>query len=182
MANDDDVKRILAEAQCLMQKGGGGGYLTYTLRDFITEAPPQFMVMPDIQHRPQRPFTMDAARRFFGHFGEQPFNFAGMITSIVIYDGQEQLPNHSYAAGWLFQETLEEIGNLGRLPDQIGSIHFEYGGTTVAPTIRVEPAANPSRRKWVGDTPYTQCGHCQQWWPDERLFGTPACPGCGKPI
>jgi hypothetical protein len=47
------------------------------------ESPPQFMVMPDIQRRAQFPFTMDCAKRFFGPFMKQSFNFAGMITSIV---------------------------------------------------------------------------------------------------
>src|SRR5262249_7466258 len=116
MASEEDMRRLFAEAQRLI-KEGGGGYLTYSIRDFITESPPQFMVMPDIQQRAQFPFTMDCARRFFGHFMKQPFNFAGMIASIVIYDGKENLPNHSYAAGWLYRESLEEIGQLGRLPD-----------------------------------------------------------------
>src|SRR5579863_7861236 len=153
MATDDEMSRILAEAQRLMQEGGGGGYLTYSLRDFVMASPPQFMVMPDIQRRPQYPFTMDSARRFFSYFAKQPFNFAGVITSIVIYDGKENLPNHSYAAGWLYRESLEEIGQLGKLPDHLGSIHFEYGGATVAPTMRVEAAAKLPRTKWVGDTP-----------------------------
>ncbi len=177
MATDDEMKRILSEAQRLMQKGGGG-YLTYTLRDFITESPPQFMVMPDIQQRRQFPFTMDCARRFFSHFARQPFNFASMITSIVIYDGKENLPNHSYADGWLFEETLEEIGRLGKLPDHIGSIHFEFGGTTINPTIRVEAASKEPRTKWVGDTPYMQCGRCGQWVADEKVFETHKCPSC----
>jgi hypothetical protein len=179
MATDDEMRRILTEAQRLMQKGGGGGYLTYALRDFFTESPPQFLVMPDIQQRRQYPFTMDCARRFFGYFEKQPFNFAGMITSIVIYDGKENLPDHSYAAGWLFQESLEEIGQLGSLPNPIGSIHFEFGGTTKTPTIRVEVAAQTPNTRWVGDTPYTQCRRCQQWSPDERIRGS-ICPGCGK--
>ncbi len=162
-----------------MQAGGGGGYLTYTVHDFMIESPSQFVVMPDIQQRPQHPFTIDCAERFFGYFAKQPFNFAGMIRSIVIYDAKENLPNHSYAAGWLFQESLEEIGQLGSLPNHLGSIHFEFGGTTTTPTIRVQVAAQTPNTKWVGETPYTQCRQCQQWWPDERIRGR-VCPGCGK--
>jgi hypothetical protein len=179
MSKEDDMRRLIAETQRLI-KGGCGGYLTYTVRDFIMDSPSQFMVMPDIQQRAQYPFTMECAKRFFGPFMKQPFNFAGMITSMVIYDGKENLPNHSYAAGWLYRQTLEEIGQLGRLPDHIGSIHFEFGGTTINPSIRVEAAAKEPRTKWVGDTPYTQCGHCGRWVADETLFETHQCPGCGK--
>jgi uncharacterized protein YqeY len=124
-----------------------GGYLTYTIRDFVMESPPQFMITPDIQTRAQFPFTMDCAQRFFGHFMNHKFTFAGMITSIVIYDGKENLPNHSYAAGLLFRETLEEMALLGKLSDHIGTIHFEYGGTTTNPTIRVEVASKSQRTK-----------------------------------
>lgn len=181
MPNEEEINRLVAETRRLM-KEGGGGYLTYTIRDFVMESPPQFMIMPDIQTRAQFPFTMGCAKRFFSYFMKQPFNFAGMITSIAIYDGKENLPNHSYAAGWLFQETLEEIGQLGKLPDPIGSIEFEYGGTTTNPTMRVKAAAKAPRTKWVGDTPYTQCGHCAQWWADDRIAGTHQCPGCHKTI
>jgi hypothetical protein len=181
MPNEDEIQRLLAEAQRLM-KTGSAGHLTYTLRDFVMESPPQFMVMPDIQRRPQFPFTMDCAKRFFDPFLKRSFNFAGMVTSIIIYDGKENLPNHSYAAGWLFQETLEEMAQLGKLPEHIGSIHFEYGGTTTDPSIRVEAAARTPRTKWVGDTPYTQCRHCAQWWADEKIFATRVCPGCQKPL
>jgi hypothetical protein len=176
MPNEEEMKQLLAEAQRLI-KGGGGGYLTYAIRDFVMESPPQFMVIPDIQRRPQFPFTMDCAKRLFSPFMKQSFNFAGMIRSIVIYDGKENLPNHSYAAGWLFQETLEEMAQLGKLPDHIGLIHFEYGGTSTVPSIRVEAAAKTPKTK-VGDTPYTQCGPCGQWWADEKIAGTHQSRGC----
>jgi hypothetical protein len=180
MSSEDEMKRLVEEPRRLMKSGGG--YLTYTIRDFIMESPSQFLVMPDIQQRPQFPFTMKSAQRFFGYFMKQPFNFAGFITSIIIYDGKEHLPEHSYAAGWLCQERLEEIAQLGRFPKPLGSIHFEYGGTTINPTIRVEKTPEGPLSKWVGDTPYTECPHCGQWWADERLFETNGCPGCHKPI
>lgn len=179
MSREEDMRRLVAETQRLI-KEGGGGYLTYTIRDFVMESPPQFMVMPDIQTRAHFPFTMDCAKRFFSPFMTLPFTFAGLITSIIIYDGKENLPDHSYAAGWLFQETLEEMAQAGKVPNHIGSIHFEYGGTTTNPSIRVEAASKAPRTKWVGDAPYTQCRHCGQWWADEKISGT--CPGCQKPL
>ena len=68
---------------------------TYTIGDFIMSSPPQFLVMPILQERVRFPFTVDCAERFFGHFTKLPFRFEGIILSVVIYDGRENLPYHS---------------------------------------------------------------------------------------
>ena len=111
---------------------------TYTIGDFVMSSPPQFLVMPDLQRRVRFPFTVDCAERFFGPFAKVPFKFEGVILSIVIYDGTENLPNHSYAAGWLYQQTLEQIAQPEEPPEPVGSVYFEYGGATTTPSIRVE--------------------------------------------
>ena len=53
MSKEEDMRRLIAETQRLIKEGGGF------------------------------PFTMDAANRFFGPFMKLPFNFAGLISSIV---------------------------------------------------------------------------------------------------
>jgi hypothetical protein len=117
---------------------------TYTIGDFIMLSPPQFLVMPEIQQRVRFPFTVENAARFFEHFTKVPFKFEGVIQSVVIYDGRENLPNHSYAAGWLYEQSLEQLSQLEDSPEPIGSLYFEYGGTTTAAIIRVEVAENES--------------------------------------
>jgi hypothetical protein len=57
---------------------------------------------------------VDCAARFFGHFTKLPFKFAGVIQSEAIYDGRENLPYHSYAAGWLYEQSLEQVAQFRR--------------------------------------------------------------------
>ena len=111
---------------------------TYRIGDFVMASPPQLLVMAELQRRVRFPFTLDGAERFFAVFAKLPFQFAGMVQSVVIYEGRENLPNHSYAAGWLYEESLEQMAQMEQAPEAAGSIYFEFDGTTGAASIRVE--------------------------------------------
>ena len=107
----------------------------YNIISFLQSA--EILINPDIQERVQYPFTMQWAKKFFDNFVNDSFHFDGFVGSIVIYDGKENLPRHSYASGFLFSQSIDEINNLGNFPDPIGSIQFEYGGNTTTPYISV---------------------------------------------
>lgn len=156
----------------------------YRIADFIRNG--QVLIMPDIQDRPQFPFTIQRAMQFFRCFANESFDLDQKVSSIIIYDGKEALPHHSYAAGHLYAASLEEIGDAtqktGRLPDPVGTINMEYGGTRTSPRLQAQPLTPPKRTKWVGDEPYTQCPHCGQWWADMALLRKTHCPGCNNPL
>jgi len=107
----------------------------YNIINFLRSA--EILINPDIQERSLYPFTMQCAKKFFDNFVNDSFDFDGYVGSIVIYDGKENLPRHSYAAGFLFSQRIDEINSLGIFPDPIGSIQFEYGGNTTTPYISV---------------------------------------------
>ena len=93
------------------------------------------IIHPDIQNREIYPFTMEKAGVFFNVFASELFSFEGKIGSMVIYDGKENSPRHSYANGWLYKETADELEKMPELPKSIGTIDFEYGGTLSTPKI-----------------------------------------------
>ena len=95
------------------------------------------LISPEIQNARQYPFTLERARTFFDAFVNESFDLDRQISSIVIISGKENLPQHSFASGHLFAETLDELEHLSALPNPVGNIHMEYGGNTTEPLIRV---------------------------------------------
>jgi Flp pilus assembly protein TadD len=108
----------------------------YRLSKFIINN--EISISPEIQENEKFPFTMDCAQKFFANFVNLSFNFDRPITSIIIYDAKENLPRHSYAHGFLYSQSLDEIGEMATMPKPIGTIHFEYGGNLTTPVIKLE--------------------------------------------
>ena len=111
----------------------------YFITDFLRDM--NIIIHPVIQDRALHPFTMQVAKIFFDNFVNYSFNFEGAVNTIIIYDGKENSPRHSYANGWLYKETfdeLERLENLGKIPSPVGSITFEYGGTHSTPIIKID--------------------------------------------
>jgi tetratricopeptide (TPR) repeat protein len=109
---------------------------TYYIFDFLKVN--EISISPDIQEREVFPFTMDCAQRLFDNFRDSSFEFDGMVKAIVIFDGKENLPRQSYAHGFLFSQTLDEIGAMSSLPKPLGKIELEYGGSLTSPIVRVD--------------------------------------------
>jgi len=108
---------------------------SYRMYDFLLAN--EVLVSPDIQNRAQYPFTMQAAKRFFDNFIRETFDLDADVKSIVVYDGKENLPRHSYASAFLFSYSLDEMQEMDSFPDPVGSMHMEIGGNTLSPVIRV---------------------------------------------
>jgi len=107
----------------------------YRVIDFLRRD--EVLISPDIQDRPGYPFTLERARRFFDKFQSESFAFDGEVKSIIIFDGKENLPRHSFATGLLYPHTLDQLKRLGTVKQPVGEIHFECGGTLSAPRIGV---------------------------------------------
>lgn len=99
---------------------------TYRLMDFMKAF--EIAIDPPIQERQLYPFTMQCAKNFFDCFVNESFKFDGVVRSILIYDGKENLPKHSYAKGWLFSQNCDELGALERTPKPVGHIYLDFGG------------------------------------------------------
>lgn len=108
----------------------------YHIIDFLKNY--EIVIDPKIQEREIFPFTMQCAKRFFLNFAEESFNFDREVRSILIYDGKENLPRHSFATGFLFSQSYGELEALGSIPKPIGSIHMEYGGNTTLPYVNAK--------------------------------------------
>lgn len=107
------------------------------LRDFL--ASDNILISPEIQNAPLFPFTIERARRFFAVFQDEGFDFAAEVKAIVINSGKENLPSHSFATGFLFSQSLDELEKLRGFPKPVGSIHMECGGNTKKPVIKTHP-------------------------------------------
>jgi hypothetical protein len=108
----------------------------YAIKDFLISD--NVLISPEIQNAPTYPFTMECARSFFEKFINESFTLNGQVGSMVIHSAKENLPNHSFASGFLFLETLDELERRGEFPDPVGSIHMEYGGNTDSPFVDVK--------------------------------------------
>jgi hypothetical protein len=118
-----------------------GKIVMYRIADFTRSA--NIYIESDIQVRELYPFTMECAKRFFDCFKRESFAFEGKVGSIRIYRGKEALPRHSYAIGWLYSQTIDEMEKQGKWPDRpIGEIDLELGGNATAPYVSVKPEPN----------------------------------------
>ena len=117
--------------------------MTYKIVDFLKAG--TIVIHPSIQRRAQYPFDMAAAKRFFSHFVEESFAFGTVIKSITIFDGKEVFPRHSYAVGFMYSQTIEELDGLeqrhDKIPQPVGKLHLECGGTHERVLVRVETMA-----------------------------------------
>lgn len=95
-----------------------------------------------LEDRERYPFGEHAFNVFFEHFVSESFVFHRDFGCIFIYDAKENGPRHSYAAGWIFVESVDEFNSyLSRnreYPKHIGEIMFEYGGPIEKPRITVK--------------------------------------------
>lgn len=158
------------------------------------------VIHPSIQRRTAFPFRMDAARRFFQNFRQESFEFDHAIGHILIHDGKENAPRHSFASGWIFRERVEVADVMtarGQQLEPIGAIQFECGPNYPSPVIRVSalgaasavagqgtgegstllyPCVHCGRSFDPGDVPWTcpKCGHLDRHW-DATLN----CEQCG---
>ncbi len=117
-----------------MQERSAGNHV---IRHFLTSN--NVLISPEIQNAPHFPFTMECARTFFEVFLDERFQLDALVGSILINSAKENLPRHSFASGFLFSETLDELEKLTSFPSPVGSIHMEYGGNTITPVIKVAP-------------------------------------------
>jgi len=149
LSDGEEVRAVIQEALWqIFQAPGAPSYaarlqaiVSYRIANFMSSA--GIYIDKNIQTRESSPFTMECGRRFFMPFALESFWFEGQVGSIRIYEGKEGLPGHSYANGWLYTETLDEIHERGKWPDRaLGEIHFEFGGIAAAPCIFVGPEPN----------------------------------------
>lgn len=113
---------------------------TYRIDDFLRTA--DIYIAPEIQNREHYPFTMHNAQRFFHQFRGIPFELNATARALFIFRGKEALPRSSFAEGALYSQNVDELEahaqrNYGNLPEPIGAILFECGGTRVEPYIKV---------------------------------------------
>lgn len=110
---------------------------TFRIVDFLTAK--AVAVHPLIERREQYPFTLLAAKRFFDHFLNESFQIDAVVRSILVFDGKVNLPQHSYAACWLFAEAPDQLEQYkdvhGKLPPTVGLLHLEFGGTLIGPSV-----------------------------------------------
>lgn len=95
-----------------------------------------------IAERQLYPFGAVEFKKFFENFLEMSFEFPKDFGSIFIYDAKENAPRHSYAVGWIFAESLDDleiyVERNDKFPQSLGEIRFEYGGNIETPRITVE--------------------------------------------
>lgn len=124
---------------------------TYRIDTFLKTG--EIYIDPDIQNRDRNPFTIQHAKTLFDCFREESFELNGVVRSLYIYDGREDLPRESYAKGFLYAERVDELeeyasNHNGDLPDHVGNIRLECGGGPARPgvLVRTTPAAADSLR------------------------------------
>lgn len=142
----EEVVSAIEEAQEKLWKQPGaeqylaqlGKIVMYRMENFRRSK--DIYIDSDIQDRAAYPFTMECAKRFFDCFERESFAFEGTVASIRIYDGKEALPRSSYAMGYLYSQTIDEILSRGDWPKHpAGKIHLEFGGTATASYLFVRP-------------------------------------------
>lgn len=151
-APDDETlaadNALYAAGEKISTQPGAEQYITqldsivmHRLKDMLGD----LYIDSDIQNENNHGFTMRRAKPFFKNFRDESFACGGTVGAIRIYDGREHLPARtSYANGWLYSQTLDEIEQRGGdWPTKtVGSIYFEYGGTTSEPYVLVKPQPN----------------------------------------
>lgn len=113
---------------------------THHIADFLETA--DIYISPEIQQQPHYPFTMACAKRFFDEFRRSSFEFDRSVRAIFIFRGKEALPRNSFAEGWLFSKTVNELENYaarnnGNLPENIGIIYMDCGAPLHRPYIKI---------------------------------------------
>lgn len=109
---------------------------TYDVADFLILD--EILISPDIQKQADHPFTLERAKRFFDYFARESFTIDGEVKSIIINSGRQNLPDNSFASGFLLSETISVLQTRGSFSDKIvGLIRMEYGGDLTSPRISV---------------------------------------------
>jgi hypothetical protein len=121
---------------------------TYQVSSFLRTG--EIYISPEIQNREHYPFTLQRAKQFFDCFREETFELNGVVRSLFIDEGKEALPAHSFAKGFLYSQKIDDLVEHARqsggdLPDHVGTILLEYGGTRESPYIHVEPTEATAR-------------------------------------
>lgn len=121
----------------------------YRLVDFLRKD--EITISSAAQTTRHYPFTLYTARDFFRTFENSVFDFDSEleVRSIYIFSGKNALPRHSFASGYLLSvplDTYEKYGLAG-IPDPLGTITLECGGTMTSPCVRVQmvPTERPKR-------------------------------------
>jgi tetratricopeptide (TPR) repeat protein len=100
----------------------------YRVLDFMRTN--QIYVHTLAQEMPRYAMPMHLAKRFFDNFVGEVFRFDGITRSIIIWTAKYDLPKFSWADGYLYSQTLEEMDAAGwqNKPDPVARIYFACGG------------------------------------------------------
>ena len=113
--------------------------LKYNLSEFIRTG--QILIHPDIQDPGlPYPFTIELALKLLYRFDDFKFDralFDSAVKSIIIHSGKEVFPRHSFGDGYLYDQTIDEMQAKRNIPEPIGRIRFECGGTLKSPWVRI---------------------------------------------
>ena len=134
----DEIRLKIALAAAYMATHPFGGLTTdppYAVEDFRRKS--DILISPALTDGGQ--CTMNQAKRFFDKFRGGLFDFPGTVRSIIIQVLDEDLPNSSFAAGFLYPETLDEMYARNELFEPVGAICFECGNALPTPRITTKP-------------------------------------------
>ncbi|MDP8223647.1 MAG: hypothetical protein P9L99_09830 [Candidatus Lernaella stagnicola] len=107
---------------------------TYAIADFFKTG--DIVIDPRLHARPTRPLTMEAARELLLQFALLKFDFEQSVKAMLVYDYQVTVGTEQTALGFLFEQTVDEMGQMKVPPKPVGRIEFHAGGPD-GPTIKV---------------------------------------------
>ena len=114
--------------------------MQYNISDFINSD--NVYISSAAQNMPAYPLSLRDAQIFFQYFKYESFDFDGVAKTIDIRSAKYNLPRSSWADGYLYSQTLDELDVIAdrcnQLPNSVGHIYFACGGHNESPLIRVE--------------------------------------------
>lgn len=81
-------------------------------------------------------FSYDEAREFFRGFSDVSFELDDPVEGIILFDGRQDWPRHSWAFGYLFAPSPAAI-RAGAPPVVSASVLFEIGGSIHQPVVDI---------------------------------------------
>lgn len=114
--------------------------MKYVIGDFMNSH--NVYISSAAQNMPLYPLSLSDAKNFFKYFKYESFDFDGIVKSIDIRTAKYNLPRSSWADGFLYSKTLDELDLIvekcNTLPNFVGFIHLAYGGHRESPHVQVE--------------------------------------------
>lgn len=98
--------------------------MQYKIIDFTRNK--EIYIHENAQQAPYYPLTLNCAKPFFNYFAEDSFELNRVVKSIFIFSGKYYPQGTSFADGYLYSKSLDELQILPKYEEFSGHILFEH--------------------------------------------------------